>query len=87
MLSKEDSSYGLGQAIEENTFIGSREGEEGIPHHYTDINEIKKLLDINEIKKLLEEFCEVNIYNNEYIIDGLDGKKYSSKVFDIIAFK
>lgn len=78
MLSKEDSSYGLGQAIEENTFIGSREGEEGIPHHYTDIN---------EIKKLLEEFCEVNIYNNEYIIDGLDGKKYSSKVFDIIAFK
>lgn len=78
MLSKEDSSYGLGQAIEENTFVGSREGEEGIPHHYTDIN---------EIKKLLEEFREVNIYKNKYIIDGLDDKKYSSKVFDVIAFK
>ena len=78
MLSKDDLSYGLGKAIEENTFIGYREGEEGIPHHYTDIK---------ELKKTLEKFHEVNIYTNEYIIDGLNGKEYCSKVFDVIAFK
>lgn len=78
MLSKEDSSFGLGEMVEENTFVGSREGEEGIPHHYTDIE---------ELKKLLEKFYEVNIYKNEYIIDGLNDEKYCSKVFDVIAFK
>ncbi len=78
MLSNDDLSYGLGKAIEENTFVGSREGEEGIPHHYTDIE---------ELKKLLEKFSEVNIYRNEYIIDIPAGTEYSSKVFDIIAFK
>lgn len=44
MLSKDDMSFGFGKAIEENTFVGSREGEEGIPHHYTDKEELKKLL-------------------------------------------
>jgi len=78
MLSKDDLSYGLGKAIEENTFVGSREGEEGIPHHYTDIE---------ALKKLLEKFYEVNIYKNEYIIDISGGKEYCSKVFDVIAFK
>lgn len=78
ILSKEDSSYGLGEMVEENTFIGSREGEEGIPHHYTDIK---------ELKKLLKKFNDIDIYKNEYIINGLNGKKYCSKVFDIIAYK
>lgn len=45
ILSKDDLSYGLGEAIEENTFVGSREGEEGIPHHYTNIKELEKLLE------------------------------------------
>lgn len=78
MPSKEDLSYGLGKAIEENTFVGSREGEEGIPHHYTDIE---------ELKELLEMFYKVNISKNEYVIDMPNGKEYRSKVFDIIAFK
>lgn len=78
MPSKEDLSYGLVKAIEENTFVGSREGEEGIPHHYTDIE---------ELKELLEMFYEVSISKNEYVIDMPNGKEYRSKVFDIIAFK
>lgn len=78
MLSKDDSSYGLGELVEENAFVGSREGEDGILHHYSDIN---------ELKKLLEKFHKTSIYKNEYIIDGLNGKKYSSKVFDVMAFK
>lgn len=78
ILSKDDLSYGLGETIEENTFIGSREGEEGIPHHYTYII---------ELENLLEEFCEVSIYKNEYIFNDLKGKEYISKVFDVIAYK
>lgn len=78
MLSKEDLSYGLGKAIEENTFIGSREGEEGIPHHY---------IDVDELEKLLEKFNETSIYKNEYIIENLNRKEYRSKIFDVIAFK
>lgn len=78
ILSKDDLSYGLGEAIEENTFVGSREGEEGIPHHYTNIK---------ELEKLLEKFNGASIYKNEYIIDDLNGKEYHSKVFDVITFK
>lgn len=78
ILSKDDLSYGLGEAIEENTFVGSREGEEGIPHHYTDIK---------ELEKLLEKFNGTSIYKNKYIIDDLNGKEYHSKVFDVITFK
>lgn len=43
ILSKEDVSYGLGEVVEKDTFVGSREGEEDIPHHYTDIKELTNL--------------------------------------------
>lgn len=78
ILSKEDASYGLGEVIEKDTFVGSSEGEEDIPHHYTDIK---------ELSDLLKEFREANVYKNEYTIDNLNGKKYSAKVFDVIAYK
>ena len=78
ILSIDDDSYGLGEAIEENTFVGSREGEEGIPHHYTDIK---------ELEGLLKDFLKVNIYKNEYFINNLNAKQYSTKVFDVIAYK
>lgn len=42
-LSIEDDSFGIGEEVEKNTFIGSREGEENIPHHYTDVLEINEL--------------------------------------------
>lgn len=59
ILSIEDHSFGHGQEIEPNTFVGSREGEEDIPHHYTDIE---------ELERLLEGFSKVNIQQNEYNI-------------------
>jgi len=68
----------LGEVIEENTFVGSIEGEEGILHHYTDVE---------ELKRLLKEFSEVNIYKNEYVIDLMGRKEYRSKAFDVIVFK
>ncbi len=78
MISKEDESYGKGELIEKDTFVGSREGEEGIPHHYTNINELQNTLD---------SFNNVNITKKLYIISLGNEKKYKSKMYDIIAFK
>lgn len=41
--SKEDEHYGIGIEIEENTFINNMQGEEKIPHHYTDEEEILEI--------------------------------------------
>lgn len=42
-MSVKDKTYGKGKEIEENTFIGSMEGEEDILHHYFNDREIKIL--------------------------------------------
>lgn len=78
IVSKEDKSYGLGIKVEENTFIGSREGEENIPHHYTDEK---------ELKLLLNGFSSVEISKSIYSFSYLKGNRYTSKDFDIIAMK
>lgn len=60
LLSTEDESYGLGNEIEENTFVGGREGEEGIPNYYS--NE-------NELKLLLNKFSSVEVNKSIYRIN------------------
>lgn len=77
LLSQEDSSFGAGEKVEENTFIGSREGEEGILHHYTDLK---------ELECMLKQFSEVEIYKNEYLL-VFKGKEFRTKVYDVIAIK
>lgn len=42
-MSIKDKTYGKGKKIEKNTFIGSMEGEEEIPHHYFSKNELEVL--------------------------------------------
>jgi len=42
-MSIKDKTYGKGKQIEKNTFIGSMEGEEEIPHHYFTKKEIERL--------------------------------------------
>ncbi|WP_411676004.1 class I SAM-dependent methyltransferase [Caproicibacter sp.] len=76
-LTRYDSSYGLGREIEENTFLGSREGEAEIPHHYTDEKEIETLTsDFSDVK------VQKSIYSYTY-----DGRSLAEKVFDVIAVK
>lgn len=77
-MSIEDDSFGSGEEIETNTFIGSREGEENIPHHYTDIE---------EFNRLFEKFTEIKVHENEYHI-AIDSKdEIISRVFDVLAYK
>lgn len=77
-LSALDTSYGLGTKIEKNTFIGSRTGEENIPHHYTDES---------ELKALLNKFSFANINKSIYSFYDSKNNQYSSRVFDVIAIK
>jgi ubiquinone/menaquinone biosynthesis C-methylase UbiE len=77
-MSIEDDSFGVGEEIESNTFIGSREGEENIPHHYTDIE---------ELNRLFENFTEIKIQKNEYHIALDSENEIRSKVFDVLAYK
>jgi ubiquinone/menaquinone biosynthesis C-methylase UbiE len=44
ILSRNDPSYGQGTPLEPHMFIGSRIGEEDIPHHYTTQEEITQIL-------------------------------------------
>lgn len=76
-LSIEDDSYGVGQEIEPNTFVGSREGEEDVPHHYTDIE---------ELNKLLKDFSEMKIQKNQYHIVIDSENEIISRVFDVLAY-
>ena len=77
-LSRKDESYRLGIKIEDNTFIGSRSGEENVPHHYTDEN---------ELKTLLSSFSNADIVSRTYYFFDSKMNKYTSKVFDVTAFK
>lgn len=76
ILSTEDQSFGVGEQIEKNTFVGGREGEDGIPHHYS--NE-------EELAKLLSRFNGVNISKVEYVLKMNEDKQYFSKAFQIEA--
>lgn len=77
-ISIEDDSFGLGKEMEKNTFVGSREGEEDIPHYYTDIN---------ELKGLFKKFREIEILKNEYHF-SIDSKNtIKSRMLDVVGYK
>lgn len=77
-MSLEDDSFGLGEEIEKNTFIGSREGEEDIPHHYSDSN---------KLKELFKDFKDIEIFKNEYHIVIDSKNKIKSRMLDVLAYK
>ncbi len=55
-VSKQDEYYGKGIEIEKDTFIDNVLGEEEIPHHYTDENEIIELYNgLGELK--ISPYC------------------------------
>lgn len=77
-MSIEDDSFGLGKEIEKNTFVGSREGEENMPHYYTDID---------ELKELFKGFRKIEVFKNEYrfSIDSINTIR--SRMLDVVGYK
>lgn len=74
----EDVTYGIGEKIAPNTFVGGRPGEEGIPHYYTTVG---------ELKELFKDFSEVNIEDKVYRFTDMDGGNHEIKAAIVIAKK
>ncbi len=77
ILSTDDMTFGMGTQIEHNTFVGSRSGEENVPHHYVTENEVRELLSLFSKYKIDANEYEVQ-YNNDII---------NSRLYDVIAIK
>lgn len=77
ILSIDDITFGTGTQMEHNTFVGSRAGEENVPHHYSTENEIDELLSL---------YSEYRIDANEYELQYNNNITYS-RLYDIIAVK
>jgi len=70
-VSKKDSNYGRGTPIEKDTFINNTPGEEDIPHHYTDAEELSEIYSgyKHSIKPYTYSFCDDR--NNTHHIEAL----------------
>ncbi len=61
--SKKDALYGVGDEIEKDTFLNNVPGEEKIPHHYSDVDEIRGIYDKNIMS--LEEYTYEFVANKK----------------------
>lgn len=77
-LSVADVTYGLGREIERNTFIGEKNQEEDVAHHYSTREELIQLF--SEFRKL-----KIRAFSNSYINDR--GEKYIRKYYNVEATK
>lgn len=77
-LSTSDSSYGVGQEVERNTFVGEKPGEEDVPHHYTTRE---------ELVHLFAEFADVKIRSASNSINADDGGKRNVHRYYVEAIK
>jgi len=77
-VSVADETYGLGKEVERNTFLGAKNQEEDVPHHYS----TRK-----ELIQLFSGFGQVKIraYTDSYI--GERGEKHIRKKYDVEATK
>ena len=73
-----DENYGKGKEIEKDTFINNVEGEENIPHHYSNIE---------ELKELYSNFSHVEITPVEYHFFDSYESKHTIKAFVVISIK
>ena len=77
-VTKDDSTYGIGDEIAPDTFVGGRPGEEGIPHYYTTVEELKELFEI---------FDEVTIKDKIYRFNDNEGNTHEIIAAVVIAKK
>ena len=66
-VTTEDPTYGIGEEIAKNTFVGGRPGEEDIPHYYTTRE---------ELQTLFAEFSEVTLTDKIYEFGDMHGNAH-----------
>jgi cyclopropane fatty-acyl-phospholipid synthase-like methyltransferase len=74
----EDSTYGGGEEIAPDTFVGGRPGEEGIAHYYTTKN---------ELLTMFEMFKEVSLTDKTYRFSDDSGKTHEIIAVVVVAKK
>jgi len=77
-LSVMDSTYGIGEEIEKNTFIGEKGEEKDVPHHYVTREELIQLL-------LKFSHVKIRASSNSYTDDS--GRNYTRKYYNVEAIK
>jgi len=77
-LSISDSTYGIGKETERNTFLGAKNKEEDVPHHYSTRE---------ELIRLFSEFRELKIRSasNSYVDER--GENYLRGYFNVEAVR
>ena len=74
----EDATCGIGQEIERNTFIGAKQEEEDVPHHYSTRE---------EVIELFSEFRELRIRSFTRTYRDERGENHISKNYNVMAIK
>ncbi|MFT3950413.1 MAG: class I SAM-dependent methyltransferase [Oscillospiraceae bacterium] len=67
-VSKEDELFGVGTEIESNTFLNNTPGEEEIPHHYSDEQEIRALYAEHDVNIKPFTYSFKDSYGNTHYI-------------------
>jgi ubiquinone/menaquinone biosynthesis C-methylase UbiE len=78
LLSVATESYGLGEEIEKDTFVGAKEQEEDVIHHYTTRE---------ELIRLFSEFRKLKIRLSTKSHTGEKGEKHFTKRYNVTAIK
>jgi ubiquinone/menaquinone biosynthesis C-methylase UbiE len=74
----EDSTYGIGKEIDQNTFVGGRLGEEEIPHFYTSKE---------ELYLMFSKYKSINIKDKSYHFTDIHGNEHIIKAAVVRAIK
>jgi ubiquinone/menaquinone biosynthesis C-methylase UbiE len=77
-LSISDSTYGLGKEIKNNTFLGAKDKEEDVPHHYSTRE---------ELIRLFSEFRELKIRSASSSYVDERGENHLRVYFNVEAVK
>jgi len=77
-LSVADSTYGLGREVDRNTFLGAKDQEEDVPHHYSTREELVQLF--SGFRQL-----RIRATTKSYLNDR--GEKRISKNYNVQAIK
>ncbi|MNI08566.1 Demethylrebeccamycin-D-glucose O-methyltransferase [compost metagenome] len=77
-VTTDDPTYGIGERIAENTFVGGRPGEEDIPHYYTTRD---------ELAEMFAEFRTVQLTDKVYEFTDMHGNEHQIIAILVTAMK
>lgn len=74
----DDITYGIGDEIADNTFVGGRPGEEEIPHYYTTEK---------DLRLMFKNYSKLDMYNKTYVFTDDNGNEHKIEAIVVKAEK